>query len=200
MTTTDDLVITYNATTDLPTIINLTNHTYWNLSGNHKEKIYDHHLQLNCSYYLPVDDTQIPTGELRPVSEDPLFDFRGEGKVLRDSIMKIDGKGRPGIDHCFVVDQTDEMRSLKFLGKLSHIESGRSMEVYTTQPGVQVYTGNWLNNDESPGNHPHIIHNAMCLETQHFPDSVNKEHFPSVILRPEQSYDHRSMFSFRIIS
>lgn len=198
LTASNDLVITYQATSDAPTIINLTNHTYWNLSGNHKEKIYDHHLQLNCSHYLPVDGTQIPTGELRPVLQDSLFDFAHDGKILRESIMKIDGNGRPGIDHCFVIDKNECDEGMAYLGKLSHIPSGRTMEVYTTHPGVQVYTGNWLNNDESPENRPHIIHNAMCLETQHFPDSINKEHFPSVVLRPGQRYEHISKFSFRV--
>lgn len=199
MTSTDDLVITYHAETDAATILNLTNHTYWNLSGNHKEKIYDHSLQLNCSRYLPVDGTQIPTGELKLVSEDHWFDFSGNGKVLRESIMNIDGNGRLGIDHCFVIDKDDDKQSLTYLGKLTHSESGRVMEVYTTHPGVQVYTGNWLNNDESPENHPHIIHNAMCLETQHFPDSINKEHFPTVVLRPGQTYFHSSKFCFRTL-
>lgn len=180
-----------------------------NLSGDCKDSLHNHHLSLNCPLYLPVDPTQIPTGEYRPVQSDPDFDFSpGDdsrhnriGKRLGDVLMNIDGAGRPGLDHCYVVDSRQGLDDMSYLGCLSHPKSGRSMLVYTTHPGVQVYSGNWLNNDSttSDATHPHNMHNAMCLETQHFPDCVNQPVFPSAVLRPGQKYTHKSRFCFRTL-
>jgi aldose 1-epimerase len=186
------LSIKYSATTDKATPINLTNHTYWNLSGECKRKVYDQHLVLNCSKYLPVDDTQIPTGELAPVINTP-FDFLQPGRKLSKEILNsIDGGGRNGLDHCYVID--GDNTSLKHVATLSDDASGRVMTVHATQPGVQIYTGNWLQLDETCA--PYTQHNAICLETQHFPDSVNKPHFPSAVLHPNQQYEHITEFVF----
>ncbi|RYH31673.1 hypothetical protein EON65_02175 [archaeon] len=218
LTDMNDLVIDYTAFTDQDTIVNLTNHTYWNLSGSLTLKIYDHHLQLSSSHYLPVDSTQIPTGQLEPVVNTP-FDFTRERKLI-ESIMAIDGGGRAGLDHCFVVDgavQQVEMTEgtrldydydplqqlqgtknfLRHVATLTDPVSGRQLIVHATQPGVQVYTGNWLS--QSSSDHPYTQHNAICLETQHFPDAVNQPHFPPVLLTKSDSpYYHTSVFSFRI--
>jgi aldose 1-epimerase len=196
VTAANELVITYDAKTDKPTIVNITNHTYWNLSGNCNTTIHDHRLTLNCAHYLPVDATQIPTGEVRNVSLDRLFDFTGEGKLLERSTNEVDGGNKPGLDHCFVVDvpPAGYTPSLRYLGQLAHARSGRVMNIYTTHPGVQVYTGNWLD-----GSFPHVVHNAICLETQHFPDAINHPHFPSVVLNPSEVYCHQSVYQFSVL-
>jgi len=186
------LSIKYSAVTDKATPINLTNHTYWNLSGECKRKVYDQHLLLNCSKYLPVDSTQIPTGELVDVVNTP-FDFLNPGRrISKDILEKIDGGGRNGLDHCYVVDGHEN--SLKHVATLSDELSGRTMKLYATQPGVQIYTANWLQLDEAAA--PYTQHNAICLETQHFPDSVNQPQFPNAILYPNQTYEHLAEFVF----
>ena len=171
----------------------MTNHTYWNLSG-FKNKIYNQDLLLNCSKYLPVDDTQIPIGEISNVENTP-FDFRYGNKLSKETLDMIDGGGRNGLDHCFVID--GELNTLKHVATLSDDISGRMMTVYATQPGVQIYTANWLemNNDNA---NPYTQHNAIAIETQHFPDSPNKNNFPTSILRPGQSYQHLAEFVFSV--
>jgi len=200
----NDLSINYEATTNKKTAVNLTNHTYWNLSGNLKDKIYDHRLLLSCDYYLPVDDTLIPTGELRSVSDhrSPEFNLLSTnstnqlGKKLGDVIPLINGGGKPGFDHCFVVNR-EEYEVLPHVATLTDIKSGRQLILHATQPGVQVYTANWLS--ENSDHYPFIQHNAVCLETQHFPDAINHPNFPTVLLSPNEVYRHTSRFSFRLI-
>ena len=216
------LEISYHAETHgKATPINLTNHTYWNLSGNCSRKIYDHRLELSCDRYLPVDDTQIPLGELAPV-EGTAFDLRTDpdntyGKLLRDVILNIDGGGRPGLDHCFVVDGALEDGQtmsgaepmLRLVALLTDETSGRQLICEASQPGVQVYSANWLsepNNDSTYSSssigetdHPHTQHNGICLETQHFPDSVNQPQFPSAILRPGETYRHKTIMTFECV-
>lgn len=174
---TNELVFEYWATTDAPTPVNLTNHTYWNLAGS--KSVLDHELTLNCPWYLPSDEGLIPTGEVRPVAGTP-FDFSPAKPIGRD-LAAVPG----GYDHCMVVGKGPG--SLGLVASVRDPSSGRSMKVWTTKPGVQLYTGNFLQGDEHPK------HAGFCLETQHFPDAPNRGHFPNAILRPGETYHHRTV-------
>ncbi len=180
----DGLKIEYTATTDKPTPINLTNHSYFNLTGSVKNTILDHSLQIDADKYTPVDSTLIPTGELKDVKGTP-FDFTTAKKIGQD-IASVPGEPQ-GYDHNFVLNKKDS--SLQKVATLTDSVSGRQLEVSTTQPGLQFYTGNFL--DGKFTNHdgnPLLIHTALCMETQHFPDSPNQPAFPSTILQPGQTY------------
>ena len=203
------LEIAYHAETyGKATPINLTNHTYWNLSGNCVRTIHDQRLELLCDCYLPVDDTQIPIGDLATV-EGTMFDLRTDsenryGKRLGDVIPLIDGGGQPGLDHCFVIngamddDPPSDEPIVRLAALLTDEDSGRQLICEASQPGVQIYSANWLSL-ETAIDHPHIQHNAICLETQHFPDAINQPQFPSAILRPGEKYKHLTTFTFTTI-
>jgi aldose 1-epimerase len=207
LTSRGELVMDYRATADKSTPVNLTNHAYWNLSGAHRCGAGDHFLQMHCSRYVVTGDGNIPTGELRDVAGSA-FDLRGEGGAqLGDRIPLIPGPGDiTGYDHCFVVDgayernmsgghNAEEGLQLFPAAVLYCPLSGRALHVSTSQPGIQVYTANFL-----AGTAPFTRHNAVCLETQHFPDSINQPHFPSCVLRPGQSYHHQSKFAFSVVA
>jgi aldose 1-epimerase len=175
------LRIQYEATTDQPTPVNLTNHSYFNLTGDTKETIFNHQLQLNADAYTPVDNGLIPTGEIRQVAG-TAFDFRSP-MAIGSRIDSVEG----GYDHNYVLNNADG--TLKKVAHLSEPVSGRFLEVWTTEPGIQFYSGNFL--DGKFINHtgtPVQLHTALCLETQHFPDSPNKKEFPSTILEPGKKY------------
>ena len=192
-----ELSIRYEANTDKKTIINLTNHTYFNLGGYNSGKIYDHELWLDADTYLPTDNTLIPTGEIKSVEGTP-FDFRIPKKIgrdihLHDNDLIIAG----GYDHClnFVGGETTipQLRA-----RAVHTASGRVMEIYTNQPCVQFYSGNFLANDKFPfkNNCSQNKQMAFCLETQHMPDSINHENFTNVILNPGEKYDYTTIYKF----
>ena len=176
------LAFEYWATTEKPTPINLTNHAYWNLAGRGSGTILDHEMSFNCPYYLPVNAELSPTGEILKTAGTP-FDFSTAKPIGRD-MARVTG----GYDHCMVVGRTDS--GLVRACSVKDPRSGRSMQVWTTEPGIQFYTGNFLD-----GN-PYPRHGAFCLETQHFPDSVNFGHFPSCTLVPGQTYHHQTVHTF----
>jgi len=188
---TDDnaLHINFSAKTDKPTHINLTSHGYFNLSG-FDDNIMNHKLMINADRYLETDESLIPTGTLLECDNTPLY-FR-QFRRLGDSILPTSG----GIDHCFELLNNGSIDSLAAI--LKHKPSGRSISVYTTQPGLQLYTGNSL--DGSIKGHNGTIYNkqdAVCLETQHFPDTPNQSNFPSTLLKPMEEYRHEVKYVFK---
>lgn len=181
LTDQDELKIEYNAETDKATPVNLTNHTYFNLSGDVSNTILDETLMIDADRFTPVDSTLIPTGEIKAVKGTP-FDFTTPKKIGKDF---SDVKG--GYDFNWVLNRKDT--SLQKVAVLSDSISGRSLEVYTTEPGLQFYTGNFLDGKFiNRDGKPITLHSALALETQHFPDSPNEPGFPSTILRPGEKY------------
>ncbi|MGE5106439.1 MAG: aldose epimerase family protein [Sphingobacteriales bacterium] len=181
LTDEDELLISYSAETDKATPVNLTNHSYFNLTGDVTNSILGHQLQVNADKYTPVDAGLIPTGELKAVSGTP-FDFLQPHKI-GERIAAADG----GYDHNFVL--TRKSNDLELAATLSDSVSGRKLEVYTTEPGLQFYSGNFLDGTIKTSDGKAIqIHTGLCLETQHFPDSPNKPNFPSTILKPGEKY------------
>lgn len=194
LSTDNELRIDYRATTDQPTIINLTHHGYFNLSGNAQRDILDHKLQIMADNYTPVDSLLIPTGDIKPVEGTP-FDFRNP-KSIGQHIRKVFNK-KPGYDNNFVL--RTGVDSFRKVAVLSDTVSGRTMEVWTDQPGLQFYSGNFL--DGSLKGKYKVVYQqywGLCLETQHFPDSPNKPWFPSVVLRPGEEYKTRTVYKFFI--
>jgi len=183
----------YKATTDKDTILNLTNHSYWNLSAFETPTILDEVLMLNADYYTPVDATLIPTGEILPV-KGTVMDFT-KPTPIGERIEQVPGGPPTGYDHNYVLNGPDG--KMKLCARAYDPKSGRQMEVRTTQPGVQFYSGNFLDGTNTGKNGvKYVNHGAFCLETQHYPDSIHQPKFPSSELKPGQTFDETTTYKF----
>ena len=200
-TFTDDneLVIEYMATTNKKTIVNLTSHGFFSLAGiaNPTPTIETLECEINADFYIPIDETSIPTGEIRRVEGTP-FDFRKPKTVGQDIDADNEQiKNGAGYDHCFVLNKKEE-GELSFAARIKEPVSGRVMEVYTTEPGVQVYTDNWADGYKGQNGATFPRRSAICFEAQHFPDSPNRPYFPSVVLRPGEQYTQKTVYRFAV--
>lgn len=199
LTDDNELVIDYKGTTNKKTVVNMTSHGFFSLAGiaNPTPSAMDVVCQINADFYLPIDETSIPTGEIRKVEGTP-FDFRtphavGERIDADDDQIKHGA----GYDHCYVLNKR-EPGELSFAARILEPKSGRTMEVYTTEPGVQFYSDNWA--DGYKGQHGATFgrRSALCFEAQHFPDSPNHPYFPSVVLHPGEVYSQKTIYKFGV--
>lgn len=195
----NELVIDYLATTNKKTIVCLTNHAFFALAGiaNPTPSVENIELQINADFYLPIDNTSIPTGEILKVEGTP-FDFRTPKVIGKD--IEADNeqlKNGSGYDHNYVLNKK-EPGELSFAAKLFEPVSGRTMEVYTTEPGLQLYTGNFLNGITGQHGATFPRRSGICLEAQHFPDSPNRPYFPPVTLEPGQQYKQKTIYKFGV--
>ena len=194
LTDEDELQIEYFAVSDAKTVVNLTNHSYFNLSGDFNKTIENHLFQINADHFLPVNEKMIPIGNLENVRNSP-FDFRSL-KTIKQTLKKQHKQIElsSGFDHNFVINDVDS----GFVAKVIDENSGRSLEVYTTEPGIQFYSGNHLNNLLGKQNIIYKKRSAFCLETQHFPNSPNEENFPSTILLPGKKFSSTTIYRFDV--
>ena len=193
----DELSVIYEADTDKTTIVNLTQHSYFNLSGDFNQDISNHDLKINADSFLPVDSTLIPTGEIRDVIETP-FDFLQPKKVGRDiEINNEQINFGNGYDHCWVLNNYGD--GVRFVASAYDDSSGRLLEVYSDQPGIQFYSGNFLDGSlKSKYEGNYNFRSGFCLETQNFPNSPNENSFPSPLLKPGEKYLSETIFRFSI--
>jgi len=189
LTAADELVMDYTAETDKATIVNLTNHCYWNLGGAAAGDVLGHQMMINAPSFLPVDEGLIPSGAPAAVEGTPL-DFTSMHEIGEN----IEEMG--GYDHCYVLTESDA--GMPLAARVVDPKSGRAMEVYTTQPGVQLYTSNHFDGSIKAFDISYEKYHAFCLETQHYPDSPNKPNFPSTVLRPGEKYEHTTLHKFSI--
>lgn len=194
----NELKIDYEATTDAETVVNLTNHAYFNLAGENSGTVLNHELKLACSRWLPTDETQIPTGAVDDVKSTPMdfTEFKAIGKDIHADFEAL--KIGKGYDHCFVVDDW-------IPGKLTPVawlrdpESKRELEILTTQPGAQVYTANWFGGEtpENPEGRKYDDNDGVAIECQHFPDSPHHPNFPSTLLKPGETFKEIIIYRFK---
>jgi aldose 1-epimerase len=192
----NELKIDYTASTDKDTVINLTNHSYFNLAGEGTGDILAHHVKLKAGHYTPVDATLIPTGEIPEVKNTP-FDFlkpSAIGARINDDNQQL--KFGKGYDHNWVLDRKGGASDLFVAAEVHDPKSGRVLEVLTTEPGMQFYTGNFLDGAHGKGNKPYPFRSGFCLEAQHFPDSPNHANFPSTVLKAGTSAHSTTVFRF----
>ena len=195
----NELVIDYKGSTDKTTIVNMTNHGFFSLTGiaDPTPTIDDLVCEINADFYVPIDDTSIPLGEIAPVTGTP-FDFTTAKPVGKDiDADHIQIKHGAGYDHCWVLNKK-EVGELSYAAKITDPNTGRTMEVYTTEPGVQVYTDNWATGYKGQHGATFPKRSGICFEAQHFPDSPNRQHFPSVVLKPGETYTQRTVYKFGV--
>jgi len=188
----NELRIDYEVTTDKPTVLNITNHSYWNLSGKPGSTILDHELVIPADSYVAIDEDAIPTGELTPV-DGTCMDFRQPHTIGERITETVNGHG--GYDHCYVIN--GKAGDLRPTAKVVHPATGRVMEVSTTEPGVQLYTGNYLEGTPETAGAPK--QGAFCLEAQHLPDSPNQPKFPTTRLNPGETYRQTTVHRFSVL-
>ncbi len=188
LTKDNELKVNYSAETDKKTIVNLTQHSYFNLAGTTDSTILNHELNLFADNFIPIDEGFIPIGEIIPVKDTP-FDFTIPKTIGKDIEEENEQLSRGlGYDHCWVVNG----EGMRKAAELRHAPTGRIMEVFTDEPGIQFYTGNFLDGTNAP------YRTGLCLETQHFPDSPNQKQFPTVVLEPGQKYKSNTIFKFGV--
>ena len=197
LTDENELEVAYRAITDAPTVVNLTQHTYFNLLGEGKGSILDHELMMKADHFIPINERSIPIGEIAPVKGTPM-DFSTPTKIgeriNEDFEQLVVGNG---YDHCWVINR--EKDGLVLCATVYCEETGRFMEVLTTEPGVQLYTGNFLNGSQvGKSGLAYERRTGLCLETQHYPDSPNQPNFPSTVLRPGEEYNTKTVFKFSV--
>jgi aldose 1-epimerase len=199
LTARGELAVDYTARTDRPTVVNLTQHSYFDLGAGRCKSILDHELTVHADAYVPVDAALIPTGELAPVAGTP-FDFRSPTRI-GERIGKPHDQLRHagGYDHSYVLRRAGGDRSLAHAARVTEPVSGRTLDVYTTEPGMQLYSGNFLDGTiRGKAGRVYGHRSGFCLETQHFPDSPNRPAFPSTVLRPGEEYRSRTVYAFGV--
>ena len=190
----NQLILTYQMSTDKTTLFNPTCHSYFNLAGHDSGSVFDHLLKLEADNFTPVDELSIPTGEIRPVAGTP-FDFRQFKPVGRDFSLEDRQLGyTQGYDHNWVINDYDG--SLRLFAQLVDPHSGRRMRCYTTMPGVQFYSANYLNDDRAKDGGAYRAHDGLCLETQFYPDSIHHENFPQPLLKAGETGCYRTVYEF----
>ena len=205
LTDRDELVLDYHAMVDRATPVNLTQHTYWNLAGAGRRDVLDHELTIEADHFTPIDATRIPTGVIAPVAGTP-FDFRRPTRIgARIGEDDVQLRHAGGYDHNFVLDRRRAERvahagpALLHAARVVEPATGRVLDISTTEPGLQFYSGNFLDGTTRGKEGRIYAHRSgLCLETQHFPDSPNQPHFPSTILRPGEEYRSHTVFTFGV--